>query len=109
MTKLDEFLSLAEGPIQVQRVPVAQNKEMIVRRLLVEDLPAIEEAMGEKKSTADKMKGLLVLTLCDEDGNKIIVTKEHMERLDKIPLAILRSLFTVAAKINGLSEDDEGN
>lgn len=109
MKSIDAFMSLAGGPIEVVRVPVSHNKEIIVRRLLVEDLPAIEEAMGEKKSTKEKMVGLLRLTLCDEEGGRLITTPEHEAALEKMPLGVMRALFDRAAKLNGLSEDDEGN
>lgn len=109
MTALETFLSMADDKIEVVRVRVADTKELIVRRLLLEDLPAIEQAMNDKTDTREKMVGLLKLALCDENGERLIQTPEHEAALNRMPLGVMRAVFDRAAKINGLVEDDEGN
>lgn len=109
MNALETFMSLANDETEVVRVRVSDTKELIVRRLLLCDLPAIEAAMNDKTDTREKMVGLLKLALCDENGDRLIQTEEQEALLNKMPLGVMRVVFNRAAKINGLVEDDEGN
>lgn len=92
----------AASDIKTEKVNVPEWKTDVYLKVLTgTERDVFEATLGESRLSRGKF---LVLTLCDEDGNRLF-TDEQVEVLNKRSSLVLNRLFERSWKINMLSAE----
>jgi hypothetical protein len=102
---------LAANDVRVEKMPVPEwGLDVYVRTISGTEREEFEESYSEKKMKAFRVR-FLVLTLCDESGERLFADKD-VAALGSKSSVVINRLFEKAWGINALSSvavDDAGN
>jgi hypothetical protein len=66
----------------------------------------LNETKKSKNEIYDHMRAsIIVRTVCDENGNRLFAD-EDIPRVSKMPAAVLDKMYTVGARLSGVSKED---
>lgn len=97
--------ALRTEPVYVDRLGI----DLHIRELTGAELDAFQEAIRERR-TGDSINlkglkaGLVALSLVDESGVRVFDDDEGETLNESLPSAVIKQLYDVAARINGMDE-----
>jgi hypothetical protein len=96
---------------KIEKVPVPEwNGHVYLRSLSAEERDAFSEAVttqgdqGVEVNRTQLRERLLVLSLCDEQGNRLLSDAE-IAQLSKKNSAVIQRLFMRAKQLSGMADD----
>ncbi|GEM_PF-929551 len=107
-----DILGIEDAIVQAVEVPEWGGKTVFVRSMSGKDRDAFEMAHVQLKDDArvNYRARLLVLAITDADGKRIFDDRpETVEALGKKNAAALGRLWKVAAKLNGMLDEEQEN
>ena len=100
----DQILNARDMRVEAVNVP-DWGGQVFVRTLTGPERELLEERLSKKASNIDFMILLLVLTLCDEQGNRLFTEKDSASLKQKNS-AVLLHVFQAASRLNAVSTAD---
>ncbi|MBC7855090.1 MAG: hypothetical protein IAF94_16795 [Pirellulaceae bacterium] len=105
MDKEGIFSAFAGYKPEIKPVPVPEiGTTLYVRELDKDDDKDMSKELAEHEKAGTGFAWFACFAVCDEKGTRLFSEKD-VNRVDNLPRKVLRRLWDVAAKLNGLTRE----